>query len=122
MSILSSTNTGKTSVELNITNIINRGYNKTYTYSSNMEKYVMCNNNQSNIGINIIYYDKNEKVFWVYIKYYDTDGIYWLDKIKVKSIKHLDMIESYKRNMSSHSDAELNKISLEIINYKLLNT
>lgn len=118
MSILSSTNTGKTSVELNKTNIINRGYSKKSTYSSNVEKYVMCNNNQSNIAINIIYYDKNEKTFWVYLKYYDTDGSSWLDKINVKSMKHLDMIEFYKRNMSSCSDTiELNKMSLEIIYY-----
>ena len=121
MSILSSTNTGKKSVELNITNIINRGYSKAYTPypHNNMEKYVMYkNNNHSNIAINNIFYDKNEKTFWVYIKYYDTDGISWLDKINVKSMKHLNMIESYKRNMSSCSDTiKLNKMSLEIIYY-----
>ena len=121
MSILSSTNTGKKPVELNITNIINRGYNKKSTHSNNIENYVKWKDDYTNIAINIIYYDKNEKSFWVYIKYYDTDGIPWLDKIKIKSMKHLDMIESYKINiinMSSHSDAiELNKMSLEIVNY-----
>ncbi len=118
MSILSSTNTGKKSTELNITNIINRGYSKTSTYSSNVEKYVMCKNNHSNVAINVIYYDKYKSAFWVYFNHYDTDGISWLDKIKVKSMKHLDMIESYKRNMSSCSDTiKLNKMSLEIIYY-----
>jgi squalene cyclase len=121
MCILSSTNTGKKSVELDITNIINRGYSKSSTHSNNIEKYVLCENNYSNIAVNIIYYDKNENSFWVYFKYYDTDGISWLDKINVKSMKHLDMIESYKRNilnMSSCSDTvKLNKMSLEIRYY-----
>lgn len=118
MSILSSTNTGKESVELNITNIINRGYSKKSTHSNNIEKYVLCKNNYSNVDINIIYYDKNENAFWAYFKFYDIDGIPWLDKINVKSMKHLDMIESYKINMSSCSDTiKLNKMSLEIRYY-----
>jgi hypothetical protein len=120
MSILSSTNTGKKSVELNITNIVKMGYDsKLYVLSEpNTIKY----QKGSYPNIHTIYYDSKKSFFWTYLVKRYNNGVTKFDKIIVKSMIHLNMIEKYRNIFTESknkrpSNTKINNLLLQIDEY-----
>ena len=119
MSILSSTNTGKKSVELNITNLTKMGYNSTlYLSSDNTIKY----QKGSYPNIHSIYYDSKKSFFWTFLVKRYNNGVTKFDKIIVKSMIHLNMIEKYRNIFTESmekrpSNTKINNLLLQIDEY-----
>ncbi len=120
MSILSSTNTGKKSVELNITNLTKMGYvSILYTGSEpNTIKY----QKGSFPNIHSIYYDSKKSFFWTFLVKRYNNRVIKFDKIIVKSIIHLNMIEKYRNIFTESmekrpSNTKINNLLLQIDEY-----
>ena len=120
MSILSSTNTGKKPVELNITNLTKIGYESTIYMGSdpNTIKY----QKGSYPNIHIIYYDSKKSFFWTTLGKRYNNGVILFDKIIVKSMIHLNMIEKYKDIFRESiekrpSNTKINNLLLQIDEY-----
>jgi hypothetical protein len=119
MSILSSTNTGKESVELNITNLAKMGYDSTfYMGEPNTIKY----QKGSYPNTHTIYYDSKKSFFWTFLVKRYNNGVTKFDKIVVKSMIHLNMIEKYRNIFTESmnkrpSNTKINNLLLQIDEY-----
>lgn len=120
MSILSSTNAGKESVELNTTNLAKMGYYSTLYIGSdpNTIKY----QKGSYPNTHSIYYDSKNSFFWTTLVKRYNNGVTKFDKIIVKSMIHLNMIEKYKDIFRESiekrpSNAKINNLLLQIDEY-----
>lgn len=99
MSILSSTKTGKAAIGLTVNEILRRGYknvSKEIHIGTCIDRYSLKRSPFHDI---VIDHYKSGNIFYLMIRDVQDNQITLYHSIKIKSVEHLDMIESIESNM-----------------------